>query len=131
MKDMERFVEAHFLGIELAEAPRVAKLLFREPNGTSFSLAAFDLHRLLVSEFRETNIVDRLILWDSSGDPNSYRDALDELVSGKVDPQGHNWKHVVEAETREIRDGVRVLVSIEAVFGAQVLMLARNIVVSE
>jgi len=131
MRDVERFVEARFLVVDLEEAPKIVKLVFREPNGTRFFLSAFDMHRLLVSELRETNIVDHLDHWDSSADTDSYINALYEFVSGKDGRQDENWRHVVETEAKAIRDGLRVFVSIEAVYGAQVLMLARNFVVSE
>ena len=131
MKDIERFVEAHFLGIELSESPEAVKLMFREPNGRRFSLAGFHLHRLLVSELRETNIADRLNLWDSTADADNYRSALCWLVSGQDDPQNADWKQLVEAETNSIRDGTKVFASIEAVYGAQILMLAESIVISE
>jgi hypothetical protein len=131
MKDIERFVEAHFLGIELSESTKAVKLVFREPNGRRFFLAGFHLHRLLVSEFRETNIVDHLNLWDSTADADTYRDALCGLVSGQDDPQNADWKQLFDAETKSIRDGTKVFASIEAVYGAQILMLAESIVVSE
>lgn len=131
MKDIERFVEAHFLGIELSESPKLVKLMFREPSGKRFSLAGFQLHRLLVSELREVNIVDRLSLWDTTSDADNYRDALCGLVSGQADPQNPDWNRLVEAETELIRNGTNVFASIEAVYGAQILMLAKSIVVSE
>lgn len=129
MRDIERLVEAHLLGIELSEAPRIVKLAFREPNGRRLSLSGFDLHRLRVSELRETNIVDRLNLWDSSADPALYRDALRELVSGEDCSQDEKWDPVIEVETQAVRDGIRVFANIEAVYGAQVLMLAKSIVI--
>lgn len=131
MKDTERFVEAHLLGVELSETPRLVKLMLRESNGTRFSLTAFNVHRLLVSELRETNIVDHLSVWDSSVDPDAYRAALCELVSGNEDQQDVSWKQLIDAEMKAVRDGARVFASIEAVYGAQILMLAERIVISQ
>jgi len=131
MKDIERFVEAHFLGVDISEALRTVKLTFREPSGRYFFLSAFGLHRLLISEYRETNIVDRLNFWDSSAAPENYRNALCSLVSGDHDWQRNNWIQVIEMETKAVRYGTRIFIEIEAVYGAQVLMLAKSIGISE
>jgi len=130
MKDIERFVEAHLLGIELSESPKAVKLVFRDPNGRRFSLKGLQLHRFLASDLREANIVDRLNLWDSTANVDNYRDALCWLVSGQDDPQNADWKQLVETEIKSIQDGNKVFASIEAVYGAQILMLAGGFVVS-
>lgn len=131
MKNIEQFVEAHLLGIELSESPKAVKLVFREPNGRRFSLKGLHLHRFLVLELRETNIVDRLNLWDCTDNIENYRDALSWLVSGQDDPQNADWKQLIETEIKSIRDGNKVFVNIEAVYGAQILMLAENFIVSD
>lgn len=131
MKNIGRFVEARLLGIELLESPKAVNLVFREPNGRRFSLKGLRLHRFIVSEFRETNIVDRLILWDSAASVDNYRDTLCWLISGQDDPQNADWKQLVENEIKSIQDGNKVFASIEATYGAQILMLAESFIVSE
>lgn len=130
MKNIEQFIAAHLLGIELSESPKSVNLVFRESNGRRFSLKGRHLHRFLVSELRETNIVDHLILWDSTANVENYRDALCWLVSGQDDPQNADWTQLVENEIKSIQDGNKLFASIEAVYGAQILMLAEDFIVS-
>jgi hypothetical protein len=131
MQKVERFIEANFIGMELSGSPKVVKLTFTEPNGKRFSLIGSNLHRLLVSELRETNVVDRVNLWDATADPDDYRDALCDLVSGQDDPKNPDWSRLIETEIKLIRDGTKIFASIEAIYGAQILMLAENVVVAE
>jgi len=128
---IERFVEANLIGIELSESPKTAALAFRDSSGKSFFLKGIHLHRFFVSEFRESNIVDRLNFWDSSANIDSFREALCWLVSGQNDPENPDWKRAIETEVESIKNGSRVFANIEAIYGAQVLMLAEKFILFE
>lgn len=128
---IERFVEANLIGIELSESPKAVVLTFRDSSGKHFFLKGINLHRFFVSEFRESNIVDRLNFWDSSDKIDDFREALCWLVSGQSNPENPDWRRAIETEVGWIRDGKYVFANIEAIYGAQVLMLAERFILFE
>ena len=131
MKNVERSVEAHLISIEISEEQKAIKLALRDVNGKSFWLSAQGLHRLVVSELRETNVIECVNIWDSSDDPASYKNSLRGLVCGESDTRDARWKEVLELEMEAVRNGSRVFTEIDAVYGAQALILADRVFVSE
>jgi hypothetical protein len=128
--DLVRLVEAHLTGLDVDDDRRSVTLKLKTVTGERLEVSFRDTIQLLVSDFRESNIIDRLNVWDASSDPFAYRALLAELVCGTADPEDPRWTAVLDTKTRAIRSGEYILAEIEAVYGAQLLVLAKEVVVS-
>lgn len=128
MTQLSDCIEAQITGIAVTDPPGGVEVVFRSAASANFSLVAEGVDRLAVSEFREQNIVDEVLVWDSRSPPGTYRELLTALVSGKDSALVHStWWPIIETEMRLIRQGVKVLVDIRPVFGARIALLARRI----
>jgi hypothetical protein len=128
MIDSAACVEARITGISLSgEAKSVAITLWRESTGFT-TLTGLGVERLLVNEFREQNVVDRVVLWDAAADPDEYRQSLGTLISGG----GENemvaaFLPLIENEIACILSGQKVFVEIEPVYGASITFLSKKV----
>jgi hypothetical protein len=128
MIDLADFVEAHILGIAVIEESKTINVTFRSQAQQRFVLVAEGVDRFIANEFREQNIVDRAELWDSTSEPDSYRESLASLVSGGDEySDGPTWRTLVDKEIALIQRGEKIFVSIEAAYGASVALLAKKV----
>lgn len=128
MKNLDRFTEAKLTGIQVMGDPRTLTLTLIDTAGILFSWEAHGVHRLIVSEFRESNIVDNLTIWDSNSDPSIYRDALMVLVNGKLSQSKNlDQERIIAKEIDSIVSGRHIFAELEAVYGAQILVIAKEI----
>jgi len=127
MNDFRDFVEARITGIALLDESKTVRISLRGQAKQCFTLIAEGVDRIVVNEFREQNIVDRLTVWDSKTDPTEYRSTLVSLISGLIgDAVDPAWNPVIEREIEAISLGSKVLIEMEPVFGASVILLARK-----
>jgi hypothetical protein len=54
--------------------------------------------------------------------------SLRELTCGNADPSDARWSLILETEAQAIRDGRRVLIQVDAVYAAELLVLAEEVV---
>ncbi len=130
MIDFGIFVEAHLNGITIEEASKTINLSFRSQEKQRFTLVAEEVDRFVAREFCEQNIVDLAQLWNTTSCPDQYREALAALLSGDNEHwQTDAWAPLIEAEIALIQAGEKVFFSIEAVYGASVVILAKKVFV--
>lgn len=128
MIDFAKCVEAHITGIALLEDSGALNILLRGADRQCFTLMAKGVDRLVATEFRERNIVDRVTLWNSSSEVDEYRDSLSILVSGSSDvPQGAAWQTLIDKEVASIKQEEKILLEVEAVYGVSILLLAKEV----
>jgi hypothetical protein len=96
-----------------------------------FLLIAGGVARFLASELREQNIVDRINAWSDGNWDESARPLLVELLTGsQTQIVLKDMEPIVEAEVEAIKQGVKLLVEIEAVYGMSALILCRSLNIS-
>jgi hypothetical protein len=130
MFDFTDCIEAHITGITMLEESKTINISLRGQAKQCFMLVIEGVDRLVANEFREQNIVDRVVLWDLTSEPNEYRASLAALVSGASEDQIEDtWQPLIEKEIASIQQGEKVFVSIEPVYGVWILLLARKVTV--
>ena len=82
MIDFSDCAEAHITGIAVIEESKTINICFSGQAKQRFTLVAEGVDRFVANEFREQNIADRVVLWDSTSEPDEYRESLSALVSG-------------------------------------------------
>ena len=128
MIDFSDCVEAHITGIAVLEESKTINISFSGQAKQRFMLIAEGVDRFVASEFRERNIAERVELWDSMSEPDDYRESLSALISGEDEyPASATWRPLIESEVASIQRGEKVFVSIEAVYGASVGLLAKKV----
>jgi hypothetical protein len=129
--DFSDCIEAHITGIAVIEESKTINISFRGRAKQRFMLVAEGVDRFVASEFREQNIADRVELRDSNSEPDEYQESLAALISGDDKyPVSATWQALVEKEIASIRRGEKVFVSIEAVYGASIALLAKRVTMS-
>jgi hypothetical protein len=130
MFDFTDCIEAHITGITMLEESKTINISLRGQAKQCFMLVIEGVDRLVANEFREQNIVDRVVLWDLTSEPNEYRASLAALVSGASEDQIEDtWQPLIEKEIASIQQGEKVFVSIEPVYGVWIVLLARKVTV--
>lgn len=128
MIDFAKCVEAHVTGIAVLEDSGAINISLRGSDRQCFALVAKGVDRLIATEFRERNIVDRVTLWDSSNEVDEYRDSLSILMSGSSDAtQDGAWQALIDKEAASIKQKEKILLEIEAVYGVSILLLAKEV----
>src|SRR5687767_9083227 len=121
-------VEAHLTGITVVNESKTINISLRAQTKQCFVLVAEGVDRFVANEFREQNIVDRVVLWDSTSEPDEYRASLAALISGASEGEiDATWHPLIEKEIASIRQGEKVFASIESVYGAWVDLLAKSV----
>ena len=100
---------------------------FRDGSGSLFFLKANGVRRLLVSELRETNIVDEVSVWSSDSLTENYVDALAQLLFGEQEANHESFQKILKDEINRIHQGVQVFVEFDAVYGARLYLLAESV----
>jgi hypothetical protein len=128
MMDLGDLTEARLTSIDVSDDRASCALSLRTIAGVPVTLRAEGLVRLVVDEFREQNIVDRVTVWGSGGDPADYREALTRLLTGReADLSDPAWAPVLAKGFEAIQRGDQVLVELEPVFGAAITILAARV----
>ncbi len=131
MIDLADCVEAHIVGIAVIEELKTINVAFKSQAKKRFMLVAEGVDRFVANEFREQNIVDRVEIWDSTSDSDNYRESLAALVSGSNEhSDASTWQALVDREIALVQRGEKVFVSIEAVYGASVVLLAKKVAIT-
>jgi hypothetical protein len=126
LSEFDDCVEAKITGIEILSSSRVMLSLFSYRSGEG-RISAEGVTSFLVSEFREQNIIDRILVWNSESEPAEYRDVLRALISGKDSSSLEVVAPVaMQSASTDIRSGKKQLMFLEAVYGAEIMLLAEK-----
>lgn len=125
------FVESRITAISVDDAKSALEISFRAQDRSVFVLVANEIDRLLVSEFREQNIVDRAHFWDSTSLSSDYRSSLVELLFGANETEiSLDLRPLVQQAIDEIQSGDKVFFEMESLYGASVNFIARKITIT-
>lgn len=126
--DLTVCVEAHLTGILLEEKSKQICVSLLLLDGKRATLRADCVDRCVANEFRERNIIDRVSLWDKNSSSEDFYKPLAGLLSGKSEiPVDDAFLPVINCEIEAIKTGQKVLIEIEAIYGASIVMLAERI----
>lgn len=132
MLDFSKFVEGHLTGLMVYQTEKRATLFLQEATGKNWVLTATDVSEFITLQMRMQNIIDRISIWDASNDEVDYRGKIFPLIHGKFVEEKDDLNSPVINQTIEtIRRGDAVLVELEPVYGALVLILAREVSLDE
>jgi hypothetical protein len=124
------FVEAHIVGIDVSWDAKIATIKVDGGQCRYTSINLKGIERLLVSEFRESNVIDNVKLW--AGDDSGLREALAVLISNSDEPaEQAAFESVIERSRNQVASGTHVLLEIEPVYGAGVIAFAQKITCAE
>jgi len=99
-------IEAHITGIAVMNESKTITISLRAQTKQCFMLVAEGVDRFVANEFREQNIVDKVVLWDSASKPDEYRASLAALMSGASEEEiGATWHPLIEGEIALIQKG--------------------------
>jgi hypothetical protein len=124
-------VESYFMGVRADSSRHEAQFTFRLRSGDEVHLLARGVEKLLVNELLEQNIVHEVRVSGTETPPHN----VDELLAAFLFPweaeseEALNPAQLAELDASKtaVRDGRKILLEIEAVFGATVLLLAESV----
>lgn len=121
--DLGICVEARITALAVSNDGKEVTVTMSKAGGM-FMLVLHGVDRFVANEFRQQNVVDRVLLRDANCDLASIHESLGVLVAGSDKPS--NWEAYSEAikhETESILSGYRIIVEIEAIYGVSVIAL--------
>ena len=125
-----KFVESRLLGIKISETGDTLLLSIVEVGGASFTVNLAGVEKLVISEFRQQNIIEDMTHWKQGSTDPSAREATFYLMTGgpeeTCDP---NLVNVVNAVVKRIESGDIELMEITAIFGAQIIALFASLTI--
>lgn len=132
MPDWNKFVEGHLIGIKVYQTDKVVVLSLQEPAGKGWMLTATEVSEFMVLQMRMQNIIDRVSFWNTTSNDIDYRSKLYSLIHGKyVEGKDDLNSPVITKAVETIRRGDAVLIELEPVYGAHVLILAKEASLTE
>ena len=128
MLDFSKFVEGHLVGVKVYQAEKRVVLSLKEATGKSWILTATDVSEFMILQMCMQNIIDRISIWDASSEEEDYRNKIFSLIHGKFEGEKDDFSSPLINQTIEaIRRGEAMLVELEPVYGALVLILAKEV----
>jgi len=120
-------LEATLVGVEVSRELRVAKFALVDVSGVRWHLIAESVNEMLLEEFPLYNIIDKVIAYDLSNplDQDSV-DALYYLMHGVMPGTAGLESDRFRSIINSVKTGEFKLFIVEAVYGAQVFMLAKS-----
>jgi hypothetical protein len=132
MLDLSKFVEGHLIGVKVCQAEKRACLFLQEATGKNWILTATDVAELMILQMCMQNIIDRISIWDASSNDADYRSKLFSLFHGTFAEEKTDFNlPVINRAVETVRRGGAVLIEVEPVYGALVLILAKEIFLVE
>ena len=130
--DLARFAESLLLGVTVDEAERSVAVTVRTAivrDKFTFMLRGID--RFLLDDMREQNVIDEIMIWDSSAARSDYHDTLAALVGAKAQAGSDDpFAQLVDNLSAEIMSGKKTLIQIVPVAGASIVGLAQEVVLT-
>ncbi|MES2740068.1 MAG: hypothetical protein V4754_03850 [Pseudomonadota bacterium] len=128
MLDFNKFVEGHLTGIKVYQEENRAELFLQETTGRKWVLNATDVSELMILQMRMQNIIFRIVIWDLNSNEEEYKGKIFSLIHGKFETgKDHLSSPVINAKIDMIRRGEAVLLELEPVYGALVLIIAKQV----
>lgn len=122
----EDFVEARIVGIEVRHDRQTAKIVTEGLNCRYSSINLQGVERILVNEFRETNVIESATLWAANLSPLTEKLAF--LISNSDDlSRQADFKEAIEEVKSKIEAGTLVFFEIEPIYGAWIMALVRDV----
>jgi hypothetical protein len=121
-------IEAVLNSIEIDEATRQVIIRLRTPvQRRRYALTGFDVSKLMVDEFRLQNIVDQISIYDADSPLELVKEQVWYLLYGaEVDRSIAGYDEAVSKVVHQIQAGTQKLLGIEPIYGAWLLVLARE-----
>lgn len=132
MTNFDELVESTLTAIEVEHAERNATIKVVDVNGVRWRICINGIEELLAEDFQLYNVLDRVTVYD---DPERLdTDGLKLLyyLMNRVEPSQEDLlSGPTKAKVEQIkRERLKFLV-FEPVYGAQILMLARDVVIQD
>lgn len=132
MLDFNKFVEGHLTGVTVSQTEKRVVLLLQDSTGKNWALTATDVSEFMILQMSMQNIIDRISVWDASSSDIEYRRKIFSLMYGKFAEEKDDLNlPLINRVIETIRCGDAILVELEPVYGALVLMLARELFLFE
>ena len=132
MIDCGNLVEGYLTGIKVHQKEKKANLFLQETTGQNWVLTAIDVSELMVLQMCMQNIIDRISFWSSSNNDSDYRSKIFSLVCGKFAEEGDDlYLPSINKAVEMIQRGDALLIELEPVYGALVLILARDMSIAK
>ncbi len=126
LKNFEDCIESKVEGINLLLSGDLSISISNPLIGKS-TLFAKGVAKLLISEFREQNIIDKINVWGAESEPSDYVEFLELLLGGRDEAnQVVISKNMLESAKADIKSGKRLFVFIDAIYGAEFFMLVEK-----
>lgn len=129
--NLDQLVEAHLVSVTVPERS-LLKLRFHRPAGDTWVLTAMNVHCLLVAEMRLQNIVDRVEVYNNLLDiPDEVCYRLFALIEGRAGTKADLLEQAFRSRLRSLVESKVHYLELEAVYGAEVFLLAQSISLQE
>ncbi|GAB6044396.1 hypothetical protein [Endothiovibrio diazotrophicus] len=129
--DLDLFVECKIVSTSIVETEAGTNVLIgiNDHDNKHWLLSALSVSDFLLNEMRTQNIIDRINLFANG--MSCEQDVLDRiyyLLHGKIPEHQEGLAHKdVNKVIDDINSSKRVFLEIEAVYGASVLLIARDV----
>lgn len=128
MEGWPNFVESHLTGILVVESEKRIEIFLTLPSGQKHELTLEGVDRFLLNGMREKNIIESIHLRGQLETEGTFETAVAWLVTGSADGDfDESFRPIVEDAILKIRTGEQVLLEISAIYGVEVVALARSV----
>jgi hypothetical protein len=129
VEDFSVFIESRLVNVDFNEDEKSVAigLILGSKGKAKIVLQGIDI--FILSEMRERNIVESILVYDDHADRTEFDSTLSMLISGYPDKNAYDksFLTVIESAALSIESGQQILVEIRAIFGAQVVALVDSI----
>jgi hypothetical protein len=116
------FVETRLLGVRIDDTGREASFSIIDADGARSSLQLKGIEKLLVTDFRQQNIIEEMTHWTRGAPTAALREAAFFLMTGVAEEDcDSRLATIAQDVVLRVAQGELELMEITAVFGAQVL----------
>ncbi|WP_146749257.1 hypothetical protein [Paracidovorax anthurii] len=120
--DSVSFIESRLVGVGLNKNGKELTLFITLKGGTDVAIEMHNVDKLLINEFRQSNIIDEVNHWTHESCTDELRQAVFYLTTGRSEDECDCKMLSVATNALEcINRGEMEIMEITAIFGAQIL----------
>ncbi len=126
MVELNDLIESRLVVFEMIDPKKEIRLRLERTTSTPVSIILHNVERFFMTEVREQNVIEQIVLWKNF-ESAEFKHALLFLVSGKINAdQSQMHAQTMEEILKRLERNEVVLLSIDAIFGAQLVALAKS-----
>jgi hypothetical protein len=126
MEDWSFLIESRLTAAKILDGGKKIEISLSNSLGVPKEIVLEGVDRFLLTEMREQNIVESVCVWRALDDNGQLQCAVAELVLGNAGVEcEESVRQIINGVISSVECGEKILLEIRAIYGAEVLALAR------